>query len=293
MNKNNYDDALNQMSDTKDVNVSANGGFHDINMNLLGYKGAYYPSGTKISVKPFSTEEVIYFTSINENNPLEVDRAMHYLIEKCVQVRINDKLVKSPSEIIYNFDRFTIILLTRTYSDMRTDLSFENECSKKGCGHNQKIKVIPQNIVYTKDNLSNIFNPSEDLFIIEKKSSGAKYGYRPCSIKENQDLFNYLIDKREELSESDLKSMVKIFPFMRLHMGDAKDMDGVYHAFKDLHKDAIIDMSTLSENFDLNTKQMINTTCGSCGHVEDVALRFPNGIKSVVIDKTKIDDFIL
>ncbi len=291
MSKNNYDNVLDDIDNKPSVGKSV-GGFHDINMKLLGYKGIYYPKDTVISVKPFTVDEVIYFTSINENNPLEVDRAMGYLVDKCVQVTVGGRVVKS-SDIIFNFDRFTVILLTRTYSDMRTDLTFEHECTSKGCGHKQTLKVIPQNIVYTENKLKNVYDKSRDLFVIKKKDSNCEYGYMPVSIKENQDLFNFLIEKREEINESKLKTLVKIFPFMRLHLKDAKDMAGVYHAFLDLSTETITDMATMGDNFDLNTKQMIESTCGSCGHVEDVHMRFPNGIKSVVLDKAKIDDFVL
>lgn len=291
--ENDYKKALDDIEVNSGSNIaSSKGGYHPINMNLLGYKGKYYPKNTEISVKPFSVDEVVYFTSINENNPLEVDRAMGYLIDNCVKVTVNGRSVKS-SDIIFNYDRFTIILLARTYSDMRTDLTFEHKCDQGSCKHEQTLKIIPQNIVYTDNKLDGVYDDGDGIFSIKKRDSDIVYGYLPVTINENKELFNYLIEKREELSESKLKTFVKIFPFMRNHVEGAKNMDDVYHKFLDLSKEVITDLSTLADNFDLNTKQMISSKCGGCGYEGDIPMRFPNGIKSVVLDKAKIDDFIL
>lgn len=301
-NKQNYDGILDEVIGVENPLKATPkqlliGGWQDVNMNLLSYKGKYYPEGTVISVKPFSTKEVIHFTSINENNPLEVDRAMRYLIDECVQVRVGNRVVNT-SEILFNIDRFIVILLARTYSDMRTDLTFETKCSVDKCGHEQKIKVIPQNLVFTEDKISKYYDSSSSTFVIKMKGiSGDNIivEYLPHSISENTELFDFMMLKKDEISESDLKVMAKLFPFMRSNMRNnkCKDMEDVYHTFKGLTKDEIIDLTRLSEKVSLDFTNKVSSKCGDCGHLEDVHMRFPNGIGVVVIDKDADDDFLL
>lgn len=271
------------------------GGWQDINMSLLSYKGVYYPEDTVISVKPFSTKEVIQFTSINEKNPLEVDKAMRYLIDECVQVRVKGRIIKA-KDIIFNIDRFSVILLARLYSDMRTDLTFENSCSVSKCNHEQKIKVIPQNLVYSKDVISKYFDGKSSVFKIQMKSVSGnpiEVEYSPTTISENTDLFDFMMGKRDEIEESELKVLSKIFPFMRKEIDKCESMSDVYLAFKDLSKDNIIDYSNLADKVVLDFNNKVSTKCGDCGHMEDVPMRFPDGIGVVVVDKNTDDDFLL
>lgn len=271
-------------------------GWQEIDLNLLSYKGAFYPPNTSISVKPFGTDEVIYFTSINEKNPLEVDRAMRYLIEECVQVRVGG-LVQKAEEVIFNIDRFAVVLLARVYSDMRTDLTFENKCSKASCNHTQKVKVIPQNLVFSENKIEKYWNASTGMFNIRMKSSDdgseVEYSYAPITIKENTELFDYMIKKREDINESSLKVMAKIYPFMRNEMKDCKTFDDVYMAFKDLGKSKIIDLTKLADKVVLDFTNTVSYKCGSCGQMEGVPMRFPNGITSIVVDTVADDDFLL
>lgn len=298
--KQDYSGVLDQSVGTSVVKTATpkqliQGGWQDINMNLLSYKGIYYPKDTVISVKPFSTQEVIYFTSINENNPLEVDRAMRYLIDECVQVRISGRVVKADS-IIFNIDRFILILLARTYSDMRTDLSFENTCSNKKCNHEQKIKVIPQNLVFSDNKIDKYYDGKDGIFKIKMTSisgNAVQYEYLPITIKENTELFEYMMEKREEIKESELKVLSKLFPFMRSEMAECKSMEDVYHVFRDLGKDKIIDLTRLAEKVMLDFNNLVSTKCGECGQLGDVHMRFPNGIGSIVVDKSSDDDFLL
>lgn len=296
--KQDYSGALEQAVGKKEITPKELkiGGWQELNLALLSYKGSYYPPNTSISVKPFGTDEVIYFTSVNEKNPLEVDRAMRYLIEECVQVRINN-IVQKPQSVIFNIDRFAIILLARLYSDMKTDLTFEHTCSKSKCGHTQKLKVIPQNLVFTEDKIKKYYNANTGIFEIDMKSSfdGEKvtYGYAPITIKENTELFDYMMEKREDIKESELKSLSKLFPFMRKEMADCKSMEDVYVAFKDLGKNKIIDLTKLADNVVLDFSNTVSSKCGECGHMEGVPMQFPNGIKSIVVDTITDDDFLL
>lgn len=271
-------------------------GWQEIDLKLLSYKGAFYPPKTSISVKPFGTDEVIYFTSINEKNPLEVDRAMRYLIDECVQVRVGG-LVQDSKEFLFNIDRFAIVLLARVYSDMRTDLTFEHKCSKAKCNHEQKVKVIPQNLVFSDNKIKKYWNNKTGMFDIKMKSSDdgseVSYAYAPITIKENTELFDYMIEKREDIDESVLKVLSKIYPFMRNEMEKCKDFDDVYMAFKDLGKYKIMDLTKLSDKVVLDFTNTVSSTCGDCGHTEGVPMRFPNGIKSIVVDTDADDDFLL
>lgn len=269
-------------------------GWQEIDLKLLSYKGAYYPPNTSISVKPFGTDEVIYFTSINEKNPLEVDRAMRYLIDECVQVRIGG-LIKKADDVIFNIDRFAVVLLARVYSDMRTDLTFENKCSS--CSNEQKVKVIPQNLVFSDDKIQKYWDSKSGMFNIRMKSSAdgneVEYAYAPITIKENTELFDFMLKQREDISESSLKVMAKVYPFMRNETNGCKDFNEVYMAFKDLGKSKIIDLTKLADKVVLDFTNTVSYKCGSCGHVEGVPMRFPNGITSIVVDTATDDDFLL
>ncbi len=298
MEKNNYNNALDEVSkeNSKDVLKSdLINGWHLLNLSLLSYNGKYYPKGTEIKVKPFSTKEVIHFTSINENNPLEVDRAFQYILKSCVKCYVNGNPIPT-DKFLFNLDRFAVILLIRVYSDMRTDLSFEHKCSNKKCKTEQKVKVIPQNLVFSEDLISKYFDETSGMFEIKMMSSEGMektYIYSPVTLKENSELFDFMINERENIDETELKVLVKLFPFMRQFIGGCKDLGEVYDRFKGLSKYEIADLALLEEKVSLEAKQSVSTVCNKCGHVEDVQMRFPDGFKAIVVSKAENDGFLL
>ncbi|BAV39257.1 hypothetical protein BPT24_132 [Tenacibaculum phage pT24] len=303
--KNDYSSALGEVTKQENgvkqltpKNI-AESGHLDIIMDLLGYGGRFYPKGTQISIRPFSTKEVVYFTSLNENNPLEVDQAFKYLVSEVVKVRVGNVEVKDTSSFIYQFDRFALVLIARTYSDLKTDLTFEHKCENiadgKVCGHTQTIKIIPQNLSFTESLIDKYYDEKDGKFNIDVKSSDGKrtYGYFPLTIKENSEIMEFMISKRDDIEQHQLKAFIKLFPFMRNHLGDSKNWEDCFHAFRELAKEDVINMAKLAEKVSLTNKNEIINVCEKCGHSEGVPMRFPYGIKTIVFDKIEDDNFLL
>ena len=307
---NDYKSALNSLDDDLDspnsvemtekpiVNISKSimqGGWQQIDKSLLAYGGVYYPDSITISVKPFSTKEVVYFTSINENNPLEVDQAMIYLVENCIQVRNGNKVLKAV-DVIFNFDRFPLILLARTYSDMRTDLTFDHKCTNDKCSKTSTYRIIPQSLVFTDNKLDKYYNNKSGNFSIKTESDNnegfAIYEYRPLTINENRELFDFIVEKREELDSSDLKVFIKFYPFLRNYMTEKTTISDVYFNFMDLNKTQIEDISLLLD-YVLDSTTSISVKCKHCGNNGGIPMKFPNGLRTLVVDKVKGHNILL
>lgn len=263
-------------------------GWATVERRFLGYGGMYYDPELIIEVKPFSSEEVLHFTAVNEDNPFEVDAATRYVLERCVRVRIGSKELDT-AKTIFNHDRLALMMLCRTFSDMRTKLTFPKTCSDKKCGHVQTENINVQNMVYNSAEKINKFWNGR-YFNIETKSGNVKY--KPLTIFESNDVLAFTMEHKDdpEVTTSKLKVLQTLYPYLIV---DCRTAVEAYDELTGMKKDKIALLTAIAEAYPVSTTLKVKSVCEKCDKEEDVAMRFPDGITSIVLDKVKIDDILL
>jgi hypothetical protein len=197
-------------------------GYHSVNIANLPSAGMFYPKGTEISIRSAKVAEIRHFSSIDENNVLDVDDKLNYILEQCVRVT-NSKTRMSYKDICEE-DRFYVILSIRdlTFPEPESNLTVEHT-DKKGAKHVVEIKK--DNFTYFKvpETLDKYYDSDARTFLIETKSFGT-IEMRPPSIGIMQRMTAYIKDRQEKNEKID-QSVLQIMPYLANEWRGFSDRD--------------------------------------------------------------------
>jgi len=186
-------------------------GYHQINVTNLPSAGMFYPKNTEISIRSAKVSEIRHFSSIDENNVLDVDDKLNYILEQCVRV-VHSKSRMSYKDLCEE-DRFYIILSIRdlTFPEPESSLSVEHT-DKKGNKH--QIEIKKENFTYFRipETLDKYYDNEQRTFLIETKSFGT-IEMRPPTIGVMQRMTSY-IKERQEKNEKIDQSVLQIMPYL-------------------------------------------------------------------------------
>ena len=186
-------------------------GYHQINVTNLPSAGMFYPVGTEVSIRSAKVAEIRHFSSIDENNVLDVDDKLNYILEQCVRVT-NSKTRMSYKDLCEE-DRFYIILSIRdlTFPEPESNLTVEHTDKK---GKKQSVEIKKENFTYFKipETLDKYYDTEARTFLIETKSFGT-IEMRPPSIGIMQRMTSYIKDRQEKNEKID-QSVLQIMPYL-------------------------------------------------------------------------------
>ena len=146
-------------------------GYHAIPIKSLPSAGMFYPEGVELHIRSAKVVEIRHFSTMDENNILDVDEKLNSILESCTRVTSSKKRISYKD--LLEEDRFFLILSIRdlTFPEPETNLSVDH-VDKKGETH--KIEVLKDNFTYFKvpENIEKYYDSTERAFLIETKSFG-------------------------------------------------------------------------------------------------------------------------
>ena len=197
-------------------------GYHDIPVATLPSGGLFYPKGTQLSIRSAKVAEIRHFSSIDENNILDIDEKLNAIIEACSRVT-SDKKRMSYKDLCEE-DRFFLILSIRdlTFPEPESNLQVEHK-DKKGKTHTVEVKK--ENLSYFKipDHLEKYYDEESLGFLIETKSFGI-LDMRPPTIGIMQRMTSYIKDRQEKGEKID-QSVLQIMPYLVSEWRGFQDKD--------------------------------------------------------------------
>lgn len=262
-------------------------GWKMVPIDGLPSMGVFYPEGTQISIRAAGIGEIRHFSSIDENDPLDMDDKINMIMEKCVRVRFPNK--KASHKDIKEEDRFFLIFSIRdlTFVDGENKLTMEMRCGIR-CPSDgsfyEKIELTNSNFEYYKisDKLLRFYVSEKACFELPFQD-GVIHLYVP-SIGVTTWIKTYIRKARMENSWVDT-TFLKIAPFM---FDDHRTL--TEDRYKIMQKESIAwDPLKLSavlaavEMIKFGVKTEIRRTCNKCGAEVTAPLVFPGGIKSIFL----------
>jgi hypothetical protein len=197
-------------------------GYHDIPVASLPSGGLFYPKGTQLSIRSAKVAEIRHFSSIDENNILDIDEKLNAIVEACSRVT-SDRQRMSYKDLCEE-DRFFLILSIRdlTFPEPESNLQVEHK-DKKGKTHTVEVKK--DNLSYFKipDHLEKYYSEESLGFLIETKSFGT-LDMRPPTIGIMQRMTSYIKD-RQEKGETIDQSVLQIMPYLVSEWRGFQDKD--------------------------------------------------------------------
>jgi hypothetical protein len=255
-------------------------GYHSLDLSELPSGGMFYPKDIQIKIRSAKAAEIRHFSTINENNLMDVEEGLNLIVNKCTLIQTNSKRLSYKD--LCEEDRIIILLKVR-------DLTFpepENQIILKG--KNEKgikgdIELSPKNMVFNQipEEIAKYYDSEKRVFVIKTKSAG-KIIMRPPSIGVMEYVTKYLIEKQQKDVDFD-KAFIQVLPYL---IEDWRELN-----FKKMF-DMEIDYSSWSSTkfmlvYRLAEKMKIgiDTTLEKEieGDVVKAPLDFPGGIKSLFI----------
>tara|TARA_Y100000287_G_scaffold182444_1_gene179999 strand:+ start:1832 stop:2836 length:1005 start_codon:yes stop_codon:yes gene_type:complete len=256
-------------------------GWHVLDLETLPSLGKYYPADTVIKIRSAKAAEIRHFSTMDENNYIDMEEKLNSIVESCAQVTSGKKRLSYKD--ILEEDRIILLLSIR-------DLTFpepENKLMLKGKTEKSKktveIELAVRNLVPTSidEEIERYYDDKKRTYVIKTRSAG-EIEMRPPTIGVMQEVTQYLKDRNEKDAEID-KAFIQVLPYMQpdwrgLSLSKIFQLEVDYKAW-DEKKFMVI--YRLAERMRIGVQTELETTFD--GETVKAPLDFPGGIKSLFI----------
>ena len=256
-------------------------GWHVLDLEDLPSRGKFYPADTVIKIRSAKAAEIRHFSTMDENNYIDMEEKLNSIVESCAQFNAGDKRMSYKD--ILEEDRIILLLSIR-------DLTFpepENKLMLKGKTEKTKktvdIELAVKNLVPSviDDEIEKYYSSKERTYVIKTRSAGT-IRMKPPTIGVMQEITQYLRDRQEKDQDFD-KAFIQVLPYMQsdwrtLNLNKIFQMEVEYKGW-DEKKFMIV--YRLAERMKIGVQTELETTFD--GETAKAPLDFPGGIKSLFI----------
>lgn len=256
-------------------------GWHILDQSTLPSMGKFYPSDTVIKIRSAKAAEIRHFSTMDENNYIDMEEKLNSIVESCSQMTASKKRLSYKD--ILEEDRIVLLLNIR-------DLTFpepENKLVLKGKTKQTKkqvdIELAVKNLVPTTidDEIERYYDDRARTYVIKTRSAG-EIKMHPPTIGVMQEVTAYLKDRQEKEQEFD-KAFIQVLPYIQadwrtLGLSKIFQLEVDYKAW-DEKKFMVI--YRLAERMRIGVQANLETQVD--GEIASAPLEFPGGIKSLFI----------
>lgn len=267
-------------------------GWKNLPMHMLPSRGLFYPEGTRIAIRPAEVREIRQFSTIDEDDMLDIDNKLNFVLDSCCKIKFSTdgKLVSYKD--LKQEDRFFVVMairdLTFVKGENRIIINTNKGCSTNGCPGMEGIELrtgVLSNYDIS-DDLMKYYSHEERCFVFPIRRIGKTIRITPPSIGVTRAISNFVkesVKRREEVDES----FIKIAPFY------FNDWDGLdYFKIKESMitsneewtKEEFSAYFELAEMIKIGTNLRLKVKCDTCGDGEVTApIYFPRGFRSLFV----------
>ena len=187
-------------------------GYHSVSHAELPSGGMFYNEKSEISIRAAKVSEIRHFSTVDENNVLDIDEKLNNIIESCVRITSGAKRMSYRD--ILEEDRFYLVLAIRdlTFPEPESQLTVPYQ-DKKGGRHTAEVNKKYFQYFKIPAELDKYYDHESKSFKIETKSFGI-IEMTPPSIGVMQKMTKHIKDKQEKGEVAD-QSILQIIPYIR------------------------------------------------------------------------------
>lgn len=273
-------------------NMAGDIGWKNIPVENLPSEGKFYVEGTQILIRAASVQEIRHFSTIEEQDVIDIDDKLNFILEKCT--RINTPTGILSFKDILEIDRFSLIFAIReyTFKDGENKLQMTINCNQ--CGHSDLIEIGKNNFNIFKmdEKIQRFYSSDEKSFILNTKGGERIELFVPTLGVTNW-IKNLVRTKRQKNEYFDT-AFLKIAPFLFPNWRAMSERQ-----YKLVNDDSfqwsVKKMSIVVGIIDL-LQESINPnilhTCTSCGTEVASPINFQGGIKGLFLYTDIFDELV-
>lgn len=280
-------------------------GYIPFKMEDLPSKGRFYESGSIISIRAAQTKEIEHWSTMNEEDIIDV--SVHYkdILISCVSFKKYDGTKLSAKDLL-EADKMVLLLAIKdlTFTKSQNILNLDIECPH--CGHINK-RELDNTILSSRsesdETLEKYYNSEERKYIINTKSYG-QIRMSPPTVG----VWSFVLDWGRKMTIENRywdKAFFQALPFMDIDWRDVRTVkDGkgkedltkkireVHLNWKawDIKKKAIF--TKMSESMKIGVDPVIKINCDDCHEEVESPFRFPDGPKSLFVISNISDELL-
>jgi len=285
--------SLSSLGKAQSVNkpISLEMGWKNIPVGILPSEGKYYPDGTKIAIRAAEVREIRHFSTIDEDDQLDIEEKLTHIIDRCCRMEFYGEGVVSYKDLKQE-DRFFIIMAIRDLTFVKGEnsiiLKTQKSCNQTTeCPFNEGIELrtgvlssyeLDENVAkyYSEENRGFVFN-------IKKLDKTIEL-YIP-SIGVTQEITSFITECANKNIVVD-EGFLDIAPFLFSEWRDL-NYQTILSRMKESDywtKEEFSLYFELSQRIKMGTKLEVKQKCPVCGDMEVTAnITFPDGLRSLFV----------
>ena len=266
-------------------------GWKNIPVDLLPSGGLFYPDGTKIAIRPAEVREIRHFSTIDEDDNLDIEEKLTNIIDRCCRMDFPGEGVVSYKDLKQE-DRFFIIMAIRDLTFVKGENSIllkpykkcksTPECPFKD-GIELRTGVLTSYEVDPK--IMEYYSPESRSFIFNIRKIEKSIELFIPSIGVTQEIASFVRECAKRSINID-EGFLNISPFL---FDDWRDLsfERIHNKMRESDywsKEEYSLYFELSERIKMGTKLEVSQKCPVCGDEEVTAkISFPGGIRSLFV----------
>ena len=256
-------------------------GWHVLDQVTLPSMGKFYPADSVIKIRSARAAEIRHFSTMDENNYIDMEEKLNSVVESCTQVTSGSKRLSYKD--ILEEDRIVLLLsirdLTFPEPENKLMLNGKAEKSKKKVDLELSVKNLIPSII--DEEIERYYDDKKRTYVIKTRSAG-EIVMCPPTIGVMQEVTQYLKDRNEKEIEFD-KAFIQVLPYIQgdwrtLSLTKIFQLEIDYKAW-DQKKFMIV--YRLAERMRIGVQATLESTVD--GELVKAPLEFPGGIKSLFI----------
>lgn len=263
--------------------------------------GLFYPDNAELTIRSAEVGEIRHWSTIDENDFLDMDAKMNFIIEKCVRFRGANKEPLSWKDLL-EIDRFYIIFLVHeiTFPNGENKLFVKFGCNMqcKGDGtYREKVhlKANMLNLLIIPEDIMKYYSPEHKCFakVSEKLKEELRF-YLP-TVGVSQKIKGLIKDARDNSNYVD-PAFIKIAPFLIKEWRDINEgyLEKLRIQTFNWNKNKTLFVTGFADKLEQSVNLTVKRECKQCGVVLEVPLFFRDGftIKNLFVVSASLDDLI-
>jgi len=247
-----------------------------------------YPPEMEISIRSAEVGEIRHFSTIDENDPIDIDDKINHIISKCCSIRWQEGPLNYMD--LYQEDRFYIFMairdLTFVKGENRIFIPVQKECKKEDCPIPNEIELSSGILSNFKlsDSIKKYYDNENGCFQLTPKNGDAGIQLFIPTIGVSTKIRKILREKLDKDRKYDpvfAEASPYIIPNWRDL--DEKAYDDYEMVSKNWSYTQFVLADSISKQITFATKNSLSVTCSKCSAEVAAPIRFRGGIRSLYI----------
>lgn len=239
----------------------------------LPSKGLFYPDGAELTFRSATASEVRHWSTIDEDDILDIDDKLNFIIEKCVRFKINGGHTWLSWRDILEIDRLYIVFLIHeiTFPDGQNELFVKLECNA-ACTeedrYKDEVKVRSQMLQFFEmpEELMQWYSPQYKCFeVVSEKLNETFYLYAP-TIGTVERLRKRIAEIKSQGRQVD-KAFIKVAPYLIQDWNSfgPNEYSQLFSSSLSWHINKFTFITKFAEQMRAARENSIVTSCPKCG----------------------------